>query len=338
MGHKELNLDSVTQIALGAAVGEAALGRKVGRAAVVWGGICGLLPDLDILIPLGDPVKNFTYHRSASHSFLMLTLLTPVMVKIILKRHPELVRYRFRCYAMVFLAFITHILLDCLTVYGTQILWPLTTPPVMWSTIFIIDPVYSLPLMFGVLTAFFMSRSKHTGHIISLACLVVSSLYLVWTIGVKTHVGNVARESLAQKDIEYNRILTVPSPFNTFLWRILAMDDNQYYEGYYSIFDHGRSVNYTGYQNGKTLLKGIEDHWPVKRLNWFTHSFYSVRQVSEKIIISDLRMGTEGGYIFLFQVGEKTKGKVTPVNSRRIKPQIQWNMLGWVWHRIWSKP
>ena len=330
-------MDSLSQIALGAAVGEATLGKKVGKPAVVWGGTCGLLPDLDVLVPLGDAVKNFTYHRSASHSLLVLTLLTPLMVKIILKRHPDSARYQSRWYALVFLAFITHILLDGLTVYGTQILWPLTTPPVMWSTIFIIDPVYSLPLIFGVLAAFRMSRETSTGHFINQVCLVLSSLYLVWSIGVKVHVVNVARESLAQNNINYNRILTVPSPFNTFLWRILVMDETSYFEGYYSIFDKDRSVDYTSYENGKKRLKGLEDHWPVNRLQWFTQGFYSARQDSEKIIITDLRMGTEGGYIFRFQVGKISDGVVEPAKSRRVKSQVQLKMLGAIWKRIWSK-
>jgi inner membrane protein len=45
-------MDTVTQIGLGAAVGEAVLGRQLGRRALLWGGICGLLPDLDVLVPL----------------------------------------------------------------------------------------------------------------------------------------------------------------------------------------------------------------------------------------------------------------------------------------------
>ena len=49
-------MDTVTQIGLGAAVGEAVLGKQIGRRALLWGGICGLLPDLDVLIPLGDAV------------------------------------------------------------------------------------------------------------------------------------------------------------------------------------------------------------------------------------------------------------------------------------------
>jgi len=331
-------LDSVTQIALGAAVGEATLGRRIGKPALVWGGICGLLPDLDVLVPLGDVVKNFTYHRSASHSLFVLTLLTPVMVALILKRHPHWAGYRLRWYLLVFLSFITHILLDGLTVYGTQILWPLDTPPVMWSTIFIIDPAYSVPLIFGVSAAFFMSRTKNTGHVITLACLMLSSLYLVWTIGIKTHVDNVTKEALDRNNISYNRIVTVPSPFNTFLWRILVMDDTMYYEGYYSIFDKDRSIAFSGYPNNKALLKPIENHWPVERLQWFTQSFYSARRMADQIVITDLRMGTENAYVFRFQVGAARDGKITPVKSRRITPDLDLRLLGQLWQRIWSKP
>ena len=36
-------MDAVTQIALGAAVGEATLGKKAGNKAVVWGAIAGIM-------------------------------------------------------------------------------------------------------------------------------------------------------------------------------------------------------------------------------------------------------------------------------------------------------
>ena len=38
-------MDSVTQIVLGAAVGELVLGRKVGNKAILWGAIAGTIPD-----------------------------------------------------------------------------------------------------------------------------------------------------------------------------------------------------------------------------------------------------------------------------------------------------
>jgi inner membrane protein len=42
-------MDSLTQIVLGAAVGEVVLGKKIGNRAMVWGAVGGTIPDLDVL-------------------------------------------------------------------------------------------------------------------------------------------------------------------------------------------------------------------------------------------------------------------------------------------------
>ncbi|MEL6140713.1 MAG: metal-dependent hydrolase, partial [Bacteroidota bacterium] len=55
-------MDSLTQIVLGAAVGEATLGRKVGNRAMLWGAIGGTIPDLDVFANLAtDPVSSLAY-------------------------------------------------------------------------------------------------------------------------------------------------------------------------------------------------------------------------------------------------------------------------------------
>lgn len=329
-------VDSVTQILLGASIGEAVNGRNAGRRAAVWGGICGLLPDLDILIPFSDPVQTFTYHRGASHSILLLTVLTPLVVRLVVKWHPRAAVYRSRWYLLVYLAFITHILLDCLTVYGTQIFWPLKTPPVMGSTIFIIDPAYSLPLAAGVFAAVVLPRRMSQGHRINTFCLALSTLYLVWCIGVKAYVTDVGRESLRARQIGYQKLLTVPAPFNTLLWRVLAVSENAYYEGFYSIFDPVPQVFFQQYPRRPELLAGLAEHWPVKRLRWFTHGFYAVRDVGGDIVMQDLRMGLEPGYVFQFKVARRASSELRAVASERVPGRLSWRRLAWVWHRIWS--
>lgn len=329
-------MDTVTQIALGAAVGEATLGRKVGRRALLWGGICGLFPDLDIVVPLSDAVKAFTYHRGPSHSLFVLAALTPFFVWLILKLHPQTLNYRIRWYALVFLAFATHVLLDCLTVYGTQIFWPLSTPPVMWSTIFIIDPVYSLFLFLGVLTALILSRNASRGHVISGICLALSTMYLMWSVGAKLHVGNQVQESLTRQNISHQKFLTVPAPFNTLLWRVLVMDDNGYYEGFYSLFDKNKNIQFSQYASDNTLLNDLDNHWPVEQLKWFTHGFYSVKRLSDDIVITDLRMGFEPTYVFRFKVGEIGNQGMKPTNSSQLYVEFRAEQLRWVWHRIWT--
>jgi inner membrane protein len=308
----------------------------VGNRALLWGGICGLFPDLDVLVPLGDAVKAFTYHRGPSHSLFVLAALTPLFVWTILKLHPQTAPQRFRWYLLVYLAFATHVLLDALTVYGTQMFWPIPTPPVMWSTVFIIDPLYSVPLFFGVLAALIMSRKSQRGHRVNATCLALSTIYLVWSVGAKIHVTQTARASLQRNNIVHQKLLTVPAPFNTLLWRVLAMDANGYYEGYYSLLDDSDDITMVHYSSDGELLADIADHWPVKRLQWFTHGFYSVQQVQNRIVITDLRMGLEPSYVFRFAVGKTEKLRASPSRSRQIPSERSWKQLRWVWQRIWT--
>lgn len=73
-------MDSLTQIVLGAAVGEAVLGRKVGNRAMLWGGIAGTIPDLDVFANMAsDPLSSLAYHRAFTHSFAFGVLASPIL-------------------------------------------------------------------------------------------------------------------------------------------------------------------------------------------------------------------------------------------------------------------
>lgn len=75
-------MDSLTQIVLGAAVGEAVLGRKIGNRAMIWGGIAGTIPDLDVFANMAtDPISSLAYHRAFTHS-LAFGLLAPFILSM----------------------------------------------------------------------------------------------------------------------------------------------------------------------------------------------------------------------------------------------------------------
>ena len=330
-------MDSLTQVALGAAVGEATLGSKVGSRALLWGAVCGTLPDLDVLVSLGDAVRDFTYHRSATHSLIVLAALSPLMVWLILRVHPQTAVYRYRWLALVYLAFATHVLLDSFTVYGTQILWPVDDTPMTWSTIFIIDPAFTLPLLVGVIAALVTSRERPLGHRLNWAGLALSSAYLAWTVGAKLHVEQIARESLARQAIAYEHLLTVPAPLNSLLWRVVAVREDGYYEGFYSFFDDDRVIALRAFPSEPELLVGIEEQWPVKRLRWFTKGLYSVTRIGRDVVVTDLRMGVEDGYAFRFKVGVIGNPHTTPSSPERLAPVREYRRLKNVWARIWDE-
>jgi inner membrane protein len=330
-------MDSVTQFVLGAAVGEAVLGRKIGNKAALWGGIAATLPDLDVFIPLGGVVEDFTYHRSASHSLFILAILTPLMVWLINKIHPALREFKARWMLMIYLAFATHVLLDSFTAYGTQIFWPVSTTPVSWSTVFIIDPLYTLPLLIGVIAALVMTREATRGHLLNRFGLVVSSMYLCWTVVAKVIVEQHFADELQAQSINYQKIFTIPAPFNSLLWRAVVIDETGYYEAYYSVFDSDGQIRFRHYASNNELLDGIEDYWPVQRLQWFSRGFYSVSLRQSDIVISDLRMGVEPDYVFQFKVGELSNPHAKPLPPRRIPVSRDFGILRPMWQRIWNQ-
>ena len=71
-------MDSLTQIVLGAAVGELALGRKIGNRAMIWGGIGGTIPDLDVMAnSFMDSIEALAFHRGITHS-IFFSVVAPV--------------------------------------------------------------------------------------------------------------------------------------------------------------------------------------------------------------------------------------------------------------------
>lgn len=301
------------------------------------GAIAGTLPDLDVFIPLGDAVKDFTYHRSASHSLFVLAILTPLMVWLINKIHPASREHKGRWMLMIYLVFVTHVLLDCFTAYGTQIFWPVSTMPVSWSTIIIIDPLYTLPLLIGVIAALVMTRETSRGHLLNRFGLTVSTLYLAWTVFAKVIVEQQVIDELAAQKIDYQKIFTVPAPFNSLLWRAVVIDDTGYYEAYYSVFDGDGQIRFRHYVSNDELLNGIEDYWPVQRLQWFSKGFYAVSLRQKDIVISDLRMGVEPDYAFQFKVGELSNPHAKPAVPQRIPAVRDLSILRPMWQRIWNQ-
>ena len=329
-------MDSVTQIALGAAVGEATLGRKVGYRALMWGGICGTIPDLDVFVPLGDAISDFTYHRSASHSLFVLAAITPMIAWVIVRLHADTGKYFKRWCLLVYLVFATHVILDSFTAYGTQIFWPIINTPMTWSTVFIIDPIYTIPLLVGVIAALTMTRDTNRGHKINQAGLVVSTIYLAWTIVAKVYVEHTVLKSLESQAISYKQIFTTPAPFNSLLWRAVVMNETGYYEGYYSILDEDERIEFTQYYSDENLLEGIEDYWPVQRLKWFSKGFYAVEQEQGSVVMSDLRMGVASSYVFRFKVGEISNPHAAAIEPVRLNTVRDMDKLNWLWRRIWE--
>ncbi|BBO75536.1 hydrolase [Desulfosarcina widdelii] len=329
-------MDSLTQLTFGAACGEAILGKKVGRKALVWGAVLGTLPDLDVFIPLGGPVDNFVYHRGFSHSLILLVLLSPMIAWLISNIHSDTKRYYRRWVLLAFLVLETSVLLDLLTIYGTQIFWPFDTTPMALPILFIIDPLFTLPILSGVLAALVLKRNRSLGHRLNSVGLFLSLIYLAWAFGAGEFVERRVKEKLAHQQVSHSQLISSPAPFTTLLWRVVGIDKDRYFETYFSLFDKETPLLVDFHPRNLALMTGIEEHPPVVKLKWFTRGYYAFSTVDEDVVMTDLRMGSEPDYVFRFKVARLNDLQPYPIDDERLKTSQDWRRLAWVWKRIWN--
>ncbi len=328
-------MDSVTQAALGAAIGGAIAPAGQRRKALLVGAALGTLPDLDVLIDYGDAVANFTYHRGFSHSLFVLPPFV-VLLWLALKRWWAPVRGApSRWLAIIGLALITHPLLDAHTAYGTQLLWPLTVPPTMWATLFIIDPLVTLPLLIGIIIVAVRPARPWSGRVIR-ACVLLSTLYLGWSWIAQSIVSHHAEEALAARDLQGAPVFIVPTPFNTVLWRIVVQTEEGYLEGFDSLLVDEDQLDFTAYAFDRDLLQAAGNVWAVSRLRWFSRDFVKAAVANDRLIITDLRMGQEPIYVFSHVAAARGNPHWQAIPTELIPVSIDERALLDAWTRMWT--
>ncbi|CAM2006527.1 metal-dependent hydrolase [Acanthopleuribacter pedis] len=333
-------MDSLTQMVLGATVGEAVLGKKAGRRALFWGAFAGTVPDLDVLVyPLWNDVERLVLHRGFSHSLLVLALAAPLLGGAVKRIHGNLdVSWREWSWLM-FWCLITHPLLDCFTTYGTQLAWPFSSYPVSWNSIFIIDPLYTLPLLFATITGLWSPKDRDTRTRIITMSLLLSSSYLALTQFNKHQALAVFREAIVKEPQLRGdgRWMTMPGVFNNVVWRGLYLEDDTLYESYYSFFGDKERVRFRVIQRGKAVRARLGEHEQLERLIRFSKGFYLLRQEPDRVVYTDVRFGGQDYYAFRYQIHPDQTDKDRQVTRLpRAKPPEDY--LANVWRLLKGEP
>ncbi len=312
-------MDSITQIVLGAAVSEATIGEKEGNKALLWGAIIGTVPDLDVIfIPFFNTVKGLFVHRGFSHSILFAILISPLIGWLLSKIYEKSATSTRRWMLMSFLVIGTHILLDLFTNYGTGLFVPFNNYRVEWGTIAIIDVFYTVPFLLSLVILMFFNRTSKTRRFISWSGIVVSTLYLMFTVGNKFNINSTFKNELVSQHIHYERFKSVPLPLTNFLWMGIAEVENKYLIGYYSVFDDSKQIEFSAVKKNELLIYPLLREKMIKDLIRFTKGFYTVNFTKGKLILNDLRFGRMGiseGSPFIFSFEIQKQGNVLQVSE-----------------------
>ena len=296
---------SITQAVLGASVQGALLGRWQGRKALLYGAMLGTLPDMDVVIDYGDAVANMTYHRGFSHSLLVVAILSVLLAWLVRRFRPHPDYSGLRLWLCIWLVLTTHVLLDAFTTYGTQLFWPLNTPPVNISSIFIIDPLYTLPLLLGVIAGLAVGLKRRFGLRLQYAALALSSLYLVSTLAGKQMANQRLDQALVQAGIQAEAVFTSPTPFNTLLWRVVAVDGDDYYEGLTSWLDKHPPRLERLPRRASEAQGALADSSQHQRLRWFANDLLRYDLIDGQWVVTDLRLGMPGYHPFRFALSQQ---------------------------------
>lgn len=284
-------MDTLTQVTLGAAVGEAVLGKKIGNKGAAWGAAFGVLPDLDVLAnPFVSEVQEIIIHRGISHSLFFSVVAAPVFGYMLYRKYKTGPASWRDWSLMVFLTILTHIFIDACTGYGTQVFQPFSNYSLSFNTIFIIDPFYTLPLLIGIVTALFMRRgsARRWANYIGLG---LSSLYMLAGFGIKNHVDTVFEQNFEEQQISVDRFMTTPMPLTEFLWVGYAMSGDKIYTGLYSIFDDDTDITFQKLDMNRELIQPYKEQLPVKRILWFSHGYFLAEKSEDHFKMHDIRFG-----------------------------------------------
>lgn len=321
-------MDSITQAALGASLAGAVAGKTLGRSALLIGAALGTLPDLDVVIDYGTAVANFTQHRGFSHSLFILFPLS-FFIAYALHRWRPVLSYQ-RWLVLTALVLLTHPLLDAFTTYGTQLFWPVG-PPVAISSIFIIDPLYTLPLLAGILA--FLFRGPHTRAV--MAGLVLSTLYLGWSVTAQQIISDRVDPALAQGGLQDAPRMVQPMPFNTILWRVTVMGEDQRVEIVTGFLDGDGPVTLERFPRDPELTKAAASLAEGQRLEWFTDGFLHYESANGRLTATDIRLGIPGAHPFTFILARDNGDGLTPEPSALLeRPAVAGELLGVLWERM----
>jgi len=300
-------VDLITQTVLGAAVGEVVLGKKAGNKAIMWGAVGGLIPDLDVLItPFFSEVDGLFVHRGFSHSLIFAFLFAPLLAWLVHRIHRKKMKItKVEWMKLIFWSAFTHPILDYFTNYGTGAFIPFSDYRVEFGTIGIVDVFYTLPLFLVIVLIMFIKRTSVFRRKLIFTTVLVTSLYLLGTVGNKFYINSVFKNAFAKQNIEYKRYKTVPLPLSNFLWMGIAEIENGYYMGLYSNFDTEKPREFIYIPRNDEKLQAFSNDENLKKLIRFTKGYFHIGEDEYGLYLADLRFGKFGidedaDYIFKF--------------------------------------
>ena len=337
-------MDSLTQIVLGAACGEAVLGKKIGNRALLFGALGGTLPDLDVFVGrwlYTGEIQAMAFHRGIMHSLFFSFVASIVLGYFtfwLYNRGSRLETTSRHDWIFLFgLSITTHPILDCFTGYGTQLFAPFSNYRVAFDNIAVADPLYTLPFLICLIVLMCFRRTSKWRAIFLKLGFGISTCYMVLTLLNKMYINQIFKSDLKVNKIEYQRFRCQPTILNNILWYGIAETEQFYYVAFYSIFDTSDAPQrWQKLPKNHHLIKQSDAN--IDTLIWFSDGFYNYTITEDEtgLIFKDLRYplmdeNDTDSSVFSFKLTKSMKGweaqRFSPDEPKREDLKAFWTRL-----------
>lgn len=289
-------MDSFTHIALGACIGDAMLGKKLGKRAMIWGALAQSLPDIDFVASFWmDTASNLLAHRGFTHSILFGLLATPVMALTAERLHRPHNIYLKQYLLFFFVEIFGHLFIDSFNAYGTGLLEPFSHQRFSWNIIFVADPLFSIPIGIALVMLVLLRSSSPKRRAWWKFGIITSCIYLGICCINKWIIDAGTKKSLSAQNISYPRYFTTPTALNSLLWFVVAGSDSGFYIGHRSVFD-SKNTTFRYMPRNTPMLDSVDNQEEVHKLVRFSQGFYTVEKWHDTLVFNDLRFGQIGGW------------------------------------------
>jgi inner membrane protein len=287
-------MDTLTHIAIGACIGEAIAGHKLGKKAMLWGAFAQSIPDFDVIASFWLTMdRNLLAHRGITHSIFFVIALTPLLSFAAFELHKR--RGINFMHWIVFFAIelLCHMFLDTFNNYGIGWLEPFYKARFSFNTIYVVDPIFTIWSVRAFIVLLILKRNNHKRKSWWKFGLIAPAIYLAFGCFNKMQINSDVNQILKKENIPSDKYFSTPTPMNCFLWYVVAATDSGLYSGYRSVFDSKKEIAFTYFPKNEYLLNAAteKEKRSIENLKQFSQGFYTIQNWNDTLVFNDLRFG-----------------------------------------------
>ena len=217
-------MDIVTQALLGSAVAQLGAKNHELKIAAFVGCIAGILADADIFIrSTSDPLLLLDYHRHFTHAIAFIPIGAIIGALVCWPFVRKKINFG-RLYFFAFLGYLLSGILDAFTGYGTHLFLPFSDVRVNANLISIIDPIFTVSLLVGVI-----GNLKYKSKKVIIVSLLFCSAYLATAYLQQNRATNIQSEIANKRGHIIEKSIIKPTLGNIILWRSIYLYQGNYY-------------------------------------------------------------------------------------------------------------